>query len=919
MDPRRWRRIEWIFAAASARDATERQDFVAAECAGDEDLRREVLSLLAQQSQDTLLDRPASDLVAGCRLGPYELLEHIGAGGMGTVFKARDTRLDRIVAIKISTSQFNGHFATEARAVAALNHPNICTLHDVGPNYFVMEFIEGETLARRFARGPLPADLILRHGIEIASAVATAHTRGIVHRDLKPANIMLTASGAKVLDFGLAKFENQAGAAPDITRNAALVGTVAYMSPEQAEGRPADARSDIFSFGAMLYEMITGKHPFRRDSEIATLASIVRDNPEPISEVAQKAPAELGRVVERCLRKDPDRRFQTAGALQAELAEVKEALHAGRQTLPAGSRSRSRRWMWMGVTAAAALLTTAAFWWFRPTPPAEDLRAEVLTEYAGWEALPSLSPDGSKVAFVWLGEKQDNTDIYVKQIGAPGPPVRLTTNPAIDSAPAWSPDDRWIAFVREMNDRFELLLVPSLGGPERKLAEIFSVSTPPSWTPDAKWLVYSTADATYGPTNIRAVSVETGEYRRLTTARTAQVAGGNYRVMGDVFPAVSPDGRTLAFSRYKSSFVAELFSLPLTQDVRPGGPPARIVNQSCAMVMGLAWTADGQDIVYGCGSQRAYGLWRTSSSGRSNPRRLTYALPSASMPSIARGRPRLVYEWSVSNSNLWRLDTRTKERRMLIGSSQGQNRQPDYSRDGRRIAFQSNRSGSSELWACDAEGANCQQLTSFRGVQCGTPRWSPDGRWLVFDSRTEGQSEIYVMPADGGAMRRLTDHPANDVVPSWSQDGRWIYFSSDRTGRHEIWKTPVEGGEAVQVTRAGGFSALESSDGRRLFYLKSFNDPRDSLFSMPVEGGEETELAIKVGFWHNFGVTSKGIYFVHDGKRIRFLDFATGRVSTLATSDKALLGLAVSPDGAHVVVAQDDRSEQDLMLVENFR
>jgi len=618
-----------------------------------------------------------------------------------------------------------------------------------------------------------------------------------------------------------------------------------------------------------------------------------------------------------CIQTVIGRGYRFIGVVEDELVAAADAPLPARPAADAGSPGS--RWIWVSLTAAALLLTAAAVWWLRPNQPAEEHGAEVLTGYAGSEGQPSFSPDGSKVVFSWNGERQDNLDIYVKQIGSAGPPLRLTTNSAAESGPSWSPDDRWIAFFRRTNGTMKLLLIPSLGGPEREVAELVSGVSWVSWTPDAKWLVFSAADVVDGPLNIWAVSVATGERRSLTTWPNPQGVGSGIKSIGDLWPAVAPDGRTLAFSRSKGSYVSEVYSMPLAMDLRPGGPPARIVDQLCPLVMGITWTTDGRDLIYGCGTETAFGLWRTSTSGRSTPRHLTFALASAGFPSIARGTPRLAYSWSVSNTNLWRLDTRTKERRMLIGSSQGHNRMPQYSRDGRRIAFQSSRSGDAEVWTCDAEGTNCQQLTNFRGTQGGAARWSPDGHWLAFDSRAEGQAEIYVMQADGGAKRRLTSHQANDTSPSWSRDGRWIYFTSNRTGRHEIWKTPTEGGDTVQVTRAGGISVFESPDGRLLFYTKLLNDPKDTLFSMPVEGGEETNLAINIGHWATFGPTSKGIYFVHDRFSIRFLDFATGKVSTLAKSDKVMIGLTVSPDGAYVVVSQFDRSEQDLMLVENFR
>jgi Tol biopolymer transport system component len=277
----------------------------------------------------------------------------------------------------------------------------------------------------------------------------------------------------------------------------------------------------------------------------------------------------------------------------------------------------------------------------------------------------------------------------------------------------------------------------------------------------------------------------------------------------------------------------------------------------------------------------------------------------------------LAYTWFVLNANLWRLDLRTGESKKLISSTYYSSN-PQYSPDGRKIAFQSNRSGNLEVWTCDSDGSNCLQLTSFKGPQCGAPSWSPDGRWIALDSRAEGQPEVYVIAADGGTPRRMTNNPANDQNPTWSQDFRWIYFNSDRSGQYEIWKMPKDGGEAVQMTHSGGYVAFESPDGKYLYYNKL---RQRGIFRMPTEGGEETPVVPGALFDPSFGLTSKGVYSIGaDARTIQFLDTASGKVSTLATLDKGFIDhICVSPDDAYFMWAQSDQSTQDLMLVEGFR
>ena len=923
MDEARWRKVEALYEAALALEPYRRAALLEESCGGDASLRSEVDSLLAcaSKAQD-FLEAPVADVfpdatwqAVGQRVAHYEIQEKLGEGGMGVVYKARDTRLGRSVALKFVKAQFSERFEREARAIAALNHPHIATLYEVGEHegapYLAMEFIEGLPLT-----GPRPVKEVIEYGIQIADALAAAHAAGIVHRDLKPANILVTEKGSvKILDFGLAKLRAQAGDATPATTTLTGVsaGTPGYMSPEQIDGKPVDSRSDIFAFGCVLYELASGRHAFEGNSVGSVLAATVTSEPKPLDRV----PPELNKLIRRCLRKELDRRFQNMSDVRVALAELKEESESSRlHGVNKPESKRPRRWLWAAIAAATVLVVaTGVVWRLREASPPGDLSAVPLTTYSGVEQQPSFSPDGNKVAFTWNGEKEDNFDIYVKQIGSTGTPMRLTTSPAEEFSPAWSPDDRWIAFVRQQQGNVAIMLIPPLGGQERKLTEMISAAGL-CWTPDAKWLAFSERDSGE-QMSIWAISVETGERRRLTTFQT-RLRTGEGGALGDYYPSISPDGRSLAFARNAIAGVWELYALQLTRDLRPAGEPARVTDQHYASVGGPAWTANGREIVYSAGSVLSQSLWRVPVSGRGTPQRLPYALPAAVDPAIARTSPRLIYTWSFRNANLWRLDTRAGERKMLIGSNYASG-VPQYSPDGHKIAFQSNRSGDREVWTCDGDGANCQQLTFFGGPLCGTPRWSRDGRWLALDSYVEGQSEIYVIAADGGTPRRVTNSsPFSSTRPSWSRDGRWIYFSSDRTGRNEIWKTPAGGGQAVQVTRSGGATALESPDGKYIYYMKEPTPP--GLFRMPVEGGEEKQVLPGIVYWADFGVTAKGVYFMPDRRTIQLLDTATGKVSTLATLDKPMgAGICVSPDDAYVVWAQVDRISRDLMLVEGFR
>jgi len=435
-------------------------------------------------------------LASGTRLGPYEILAPIGAGGMGHVYKARDTRLDRIVAIKvlptdkIADPERKQRFRQEAKAASSLNHPNIITIYDIGSedgiDYLAMEFVAGKTLDQLTPRNGMRIGELLGYAAQVADALAKAHQAGIVHRDLKPTNVMVSSEGlVKVLDFGLAKLTQPSSGADDATKtmaaltsDGAILGTTCYMSPEQAEAKPVDSRSDVFSFGTMLYEMTTGQRPFQGQSQVAVLSAILREEPKSVGEIRPEIPNELTRVIARCLRKDPSRRFQHMDDLKVALEELKEESDSGIlssssvRVAMAPAAPSNRRWVWIGAGAALLIGVAIASWRLKTTAavPEAPLQPIPLTSYRGSESHPSFSPDGNQVAFTWNGEKEGIFDIYVKLIG-PGAPLRLTSGSEDSESPMWSPDGRSIAFTRGNSDqKFSVVIVPALGGPNGEWA-----------------------------------------------------------------------------------------------------------------------------------------------------------------------------------------------------------------------------------------------------------------------------------------------------------------------------------------------------------------------------------------------------------------------------------------------------------------
>jgi Tol biopolymer transport system component len=865
---------------------------------------------------------------------------------MGEVYRARDPRLGREVAIKVIPEAVArdlvtlARFEREARSVAALSHPNILAIHDFAKqgdvSFAVMELLEGESLGERIARSRLSWRKAVEIGVAIADGLAAAHSKGIIHRDLKPANAFVTSDGrVKILDFGIARVvparaDSDTSVPTDAraTEPGTLVGTVGYMSPEQIRGLPADARSDIFSFGCVLYEMLAGRRAFARDTSAETLTAILREEPPPLSPSAETS-GELERIVSHCLEKSPEERFQSARDLAFHLRETLAASTAARpkrRPLP----RRASRIAWLSGAALLVLGTAAFFAWRARRAPTsgEPLRAVALTTFSGVERYPSLSPDGDEVAFIWNGPKADNEDVYVQRIGS-GSPLRLTTDPASDVNPVWSPDDRWIAFLRGNSagpmsrSRYELVLVPPLGGPERRVAEvrIREVEWPSqahlAWCPDASCLVVTDSPGEEKPDALFVVSVETGEKRQLTRPQPT--------VLVDTSPAVSPDGRALVFRRTVSYSIGELYGLALADGMSAAGEPERRTT-AAFNADHPAWLPGGKEILV---SARG-GLWRLSLSGDDAPARLPFVGEDGLLPSVSHPRPgkrsRLVYARSFIDGNIWRIDVPNpgaaapSPPAVAISSTRSEVH-PNFSPDGRRVAFTSTRSGSWEIWISDPDGGNAVKLTSMDANATGGPSWSPDGRWIVFGSDQPGQFDLYVISASGGKPRRLTSHPAFDQSAIFSRDGRWIYFTSNRTGNFQIWKMPATGGDAIQITRNGGWIVSEAPDGAHLYYIDIPMTPKP-VWRVPVAGGEPVKVVDGVVGWF-FQAAEKGIYYAEQPAgqtRLVFYDFATRRSTTIAGNlGQIEFAPGVSPDGRTILYSRVDSTVDDLMLVENFR
>ncbi|HYN22955.1 MAG TPA: protein kinase [Thermoanaerobaculia bacterium] len=718
---------------------------------------------------------PSLDL-SGTHVAQYHILVSLGGGAMGTVYMAVDTRLHRTVALKFLPDELtrdpvaNARFLQEARAASALDHLNICTVHEIGETaegqlFLAMAAYDGETVKERIGSGPLP----IREAVEIArqaaQGLAKAHREGIVHRDVKPANLMVTREGiVKVLDFGVAKLRGAAGANPA----GAFLGTPAYMSPEQARGEEVDARADVFSLGVVLYEMVAGRRPFRSGEGVTSaLRSVLEDSPEPLRRLRPEVPAELERIVERMLAKAPAGRYPTAAALVSDLTALETMLDPSTAAVE-GMGRRKRVAVVAGVTGVAILtaaaLAVGSYLALRARTAQVQPAFTRLTDFEGREGYPALAPDGG--SFVYARSVAGQMDVFLQRIGG-GAAVNLTAGSTFeDNQPAISPDGLWIAF-RSERDGGGIYLMPRGGGPSRRLS---SLGYNPAWSPDSRELAVATEGIVHPA------------HRRMESQIWAiEVATGRRRLVVEddgVQPSWSPRGSRIAYWGVPAGGARRiLWTIPAA-----GGAPGKVLDDGY-LNWNPVWSPDGKSLYFGSDRSGSLNLWRLPIDERTGavlgePEPVTTPSTASGFWSFSRGGDKMIYAADEGKSNLERLpfDTQlTQVTGPAVAVTRGSHavRSGNVSPDGRWVAFHAALPWE-DLFVVRANGSGLKQLTRDRHKD-RNPVWSPDGRRLLFYSNRGGLYEAWMLGMAGGGLERVVPSGEKPLTfPVWAPDGRRV-------------------------------------------------------------------------------------------------------------------------------------------------
>ncbi len=886
-------------------------------------------------------------LVSGTKLGPYEILAPLGAGGMGEVWKAKDTRLDRLVAIKVlpehltSNADALGRFEREAKAVAALNHPSILGIFDIGKqegtSYAVMELLEGESLRDRLHLGPLTPRKAIELAVQMAHGLAAAHDKGIIHRDLKPDNLWITKEGRlKILDFGLAKqvvlsghgsqsfLATQAVSPGHVlhTEEGMILGTMGYMSPEQVRGETVDARSDIFSFGAVLFEILTGRKAFARDTASDTLAAILRDDPPELERTSRPLPAGLDRILQHCLEKGPEQRFHSAHDVAFALENLSTTSDSSAPfTAPFALQNRKTSRKWAALVACLLLLAGLVGWNLRgrlvPTMAASSAAVRFLT-YSGRDTSPAASPDGRTIAFA--SHRDGQTRIWLKQLRGGGE-VAITSGP--DDYPRFSPDGSSILFIRTEGRGTSLYRMSVLGTGLYKVVEDASYG---DWSPDGTRITFIRSKTEVGNISSTLYLIEAG--------------GGGEKELAR-FPAEflwaprwSPDGSAITLSTsigISGGASPRIFRI----NVRDGAIRAFATATKFGVISQSAWVSSDEVLYFQAESVAGNGVGTSPSRAYRQNLQTGKAVPVFWAPSTATSLDilpggRVVFDGISGRQNLreYPLDRKGPFRWITRGNIN--DRQPVFSPEGEWVVFSSNRSGNLDLWAVSTRTGVLKSLTDD-AAEDWDPGFTPDGKHLLWSSNRSGAFEIWMANTDGSRARQVTQDGVDAENPTQTRDGKWVVYTSGNPKHPGVWKIHPDGTEAMQLVGGTSLQLPEvSPDGQYVVFNAVGDTGTANLQVVRVEDGSKAVFQTTVEPLKHLKKTTSGLgrsRWTPDSRHIIFTgqdekgldgvfiqDFIPGR-DTRATR-KPLAGfdpdwitesLGLSPDGKRLVLSESER------------
>ena len=868
----------------------------------------------------------------GTSIGRYEIVSLLGQGGMGAVYRARDSQLGREVAVKVllrnlaEDADALARFEREAKAVASLSHPNILAIHDFGRHegsvYAAMELLEGETLRQRLSDGALPVSKAVEFALQISAGLAAAHDKGITHRDLKPENIFLTDSGVKILDFGLARTVPTTEEGADLatmslaTEPGRVMGTVYYMAPEQVRGHPVDARTDIFAFGAVLHEMLTGKRAFQRQTPAESMTAILKEDPPSLFESSRGVSPGLERLVQRCLEKRAEDRPRTCHDLGIALDAIStgstRTWDATTVAEAATKKARRRRLLErLGLVAAGAglALTGVALFGYLNPPDEPVIPSYRWMSFSGRDSSPAVSPDGRTVAF--SSDRDGQLRIWLKQVSGEAE-APLTEGP--DEFPRFSPDGGEILFSRTNGDGRSLYRAAVVGGAARRVIEN---ATEGDWSPDGTRIAFLRLKSENGAT--------------VSTVGLAAPDGSDPREVADVpaglrAPRWSPDGRTLAFVTSSGSLLAGAQQPVVLVDVETGEHRAIPAPDARRTLSAPAWAANGQVVYLQAESVAA----AAGSAGRlvvqdaeSGEVRTRLWSPSTAQVLDILGDGRVVFDTRSPRQNLRETVLVTSGQATVgrwLSRGESTDRQPVYSPDGDTVAFTSNRGGGMNLWVVSTSSGRLRRITSSH------LNWDPGftrGGQLIWSSNRSGNYEIWIADPDGSGARQVTQDGSNAENPTATPDGEWIVYSSGNPEKPGLWKIRLDGTQATHLYDGRATIPEVSPDGRHAVF-RSFTGKYPARLKVArLADGELEDFEILVEAPRRTTISLGRARWLPDGSAIAFVgqdetgaigiyaqDFVPGQDTSASRRkvagfdpDVAAESFGIAPDGSRLVVA----------------